>query len=80
MIALRLKQSGWLLPTARLAPESIVVHIATKSDLIQSWERVMEWLPDVADAIYDNIPKPSSKIRFGTRKRSVRNDEKWEKC
>ena len=96
-----------------LAPESILVHIATKPDLIQSWESVMEWLPDVvyecdiknllveiaertdsvkrrtgylmqgmypdaSDAIYDSIPKPSSKIRFGARKQSLRNDEKWK--
>ena len=96
-----------------LAPESILVHIATKPDLIQSWESVMEWLPDVvyecsienvleeiaertdsvkrrtgyliqgmypdaADAIYNSIPKPSSKIRFGARKQSLRNDEKWK--
>ena len=96
-----------------LAPESILVHIATKPDLIQSWESVMEWLPDVvyecdienllveiaertdsvkrrtgylmqgmypdaADAIYNSIPKPSSKIRFGARKQSIRNDEKWK--
>lgn len=96
-----------------LAPESILVHIATKPDLIHSWESVMEWIPDViyecdienllleisdrtdsvkrrtgylmqgmysdaADAIYDSIPKPSSKIRFGARKQSIRNDEKWK--
>lgn len=96
-----------------LAPESIIVHIATKPDLIQSWESVMEWLPDVvyeveltnliteisdrndsvkrrtgyllqgmypdaADAIYESIPKPASKIRFGARKKSIRNDEKWK--
>lgn len=96
-----------------LAPESIIVHIATKPDLVQSWESVMEWLPDVvfeseimnllaelsdrndsiqrrtgyllqgmypdaSDAIYDSIRRPSSKIRFGARKQSVRNDEKWK--
>ncbi len=96
-----------------LAPESILVHIATKPDLIQSWESTMEWLPDVvfeckienilteltdrtdsikrrsgyliqgmypdaADAIYECISKPPSKIRFGTRKTSIRNDEKWK--
>ena len=96
-----------------LAPESIIVHIATKPDLVQSWESVMEWLPDVvyeselknliteitdkndsvkrrtgyllqgmypdaADAIYEIVPKPESKIRFGARKQSVRNDEKWK--
>ncbi len=96
-----------------LAPESILVHIATKPDIVKSWESVMEWLPDVvyetekaailteisertdsvkrrtgyllqgmypdaADAIYDSIPKPVSKIRFGTRKQSIRNDEKWK--
>jgi len=36
-----------------LAPESIIVHIATKPDL-------------------------TSKIRFGARKQSIRNDEKWK--
>ena len=96
-----------------LAPESIIVHIATKPDLVQSWESVMEWLPDVvyeaeimnllseisdrndsikrrtgyllqgmypdaSDAIYNSIPKPTSKIRFGARKQSIRNDEKWK--
>ena len=95
-----------------LSPESIIVHIATKPDVVQSWDSVMEWLPDVvyeseiknllieisnrndsikrrtgyllqgmypaaADAIYDSIPKPSSKIRFGARNPSIRNDEKW---
>ena len=96
-----------------LAPESILVHIATKPDLIKSWESVMEWLPDVvyeteianilmeiagrtdsvkrrtgyllqgmypeaADAIYKNISKPVSKIRFGARRQAIRNDEKWK--
>ena len=96
-----------------LAPESIIVHIATKPDLVQSWESVMEWLPDVvyeseimnllteisdkndsvkrrtgyllqgmypdaSDAIYDSIPRPTSKIRFGARKQSIRNDERWK--
>ena len=96
-----------------LAPESILVHIATKPDMIQSWESVMEWLPDVvydcdinnilieiadrtdsvkrrtgyliqgmypdaSDDIFNSIPKPTSKIRFGARKQSVRNDEKWK--
>jgi hypothetical protein len=96
-----------------LAPESILVHIATKPDAIQAWGSVMEWLPDVvyeceidnllleisdrtdsvkrrtgyliqgmypvaADAIYNNISKPASKIRFGARKQSIRNDEKWK--
>lgn len=96
-----------------LAPESILVHIATKPDLVKSWESVMEWLPDVvyeseipnlleeiserndsvkrrtgyllqgmypdaADAIYNSISKPVSKIRFGSRKQSIRNDEKWK--
>lgn len=98
---------------ACLAPESIIVHIATKPDIVSSWESVMEWLPDVvyeseitnlldeisaqndsvkrrtgyllqgmypeaADAIYEAIPKPISKIRFGARKQSVRNDERWK--
>lgn len=96
-----------------LAPESIIVHLATKPDMVQSWESVMEWLPDVvydseavnllteiadrndsvkrrtgyllqgmypeaSNAIYDSIPKPISKIRFGARKPSIRNDEKWK--
>ena len=96
-----------------LAPESIIVHIAAKPDLVQSWESVMEWLPDVvyeseiknllteisdrndsikrrtgyflqgmypdaSDAIYDSIPRPTSKIRFGARKQSIRNDERWK--
>lgn len=96
-----------------LAPESLLVHIATKPDMIISWESVMEWLPDVvyemdiavlltelldrtdsikrrtgyllqgmfpdaADAIYEINPKPTSKIRFGARKQSIRNDEKWK--
>ena len=96
-----------------LAPESIVVHIATKPDLVKSWNGAMEWLPDVvyeteidkflieisdkndsirrrtgyllegmypdaADAIYNSIEKPYSKIRFGPRKQSIRNDEKWK--
>ncbi len=96
-----------------LAPESIIVQIATKPDLIQVWGSVMEWLPDVvyeseimnilteisdrndsikrrtgyllqgmypdaSDAIYDSIHRPTSKIRFGARKQSIRNDEKWK--
>ena len=96
-----------------LAPESILVHIATKPDVVQSWERTMEWLPDVvyeikiedllfeisnrnnsikrrtgyliqgmypdaAMAIYESIPEPTSKIRFGGRRKSIRNDEKWK--
>lgn len=96
-----------------LAPESILVHIATKPDIVHSWESVMEWLPEVvyeskkeiilaeidgrtdsvkrrtgyflqgmypeaADAIFDSIQKPISKIRFGSRKQAVRNDEKWK--
>ncbi len=96
-----------------LSPESIIVHIATKPDIVQSWESVMEWLPDVvyesnksniltelsgrndsikrrtgyliqgmypdaAEAIYNSISKPKSKIRFGPRKHAVRNDEKWK--
>lgn len=96
-----------------LAPESILVHIATKPEIVKSWESVMEWLPDVvyesesstilfeisekndsvkrrtgyflqgmypdaSDAIYKSIPKPTSKIRFGARNQSIRNDEKWK--
>ena len=96
-----------------LAPESILVHIATKPDIVDSWESVMEWLPDVvyeskvemilaeidgrtdsvkrrtgyflqgmypdaSNAILDVIQKPVSKIRFGPRKRALRNDEKWK--
>ena len=96
-----------------LAPESLVVHIAAKPDIITSWESAMEWLPEVvfetdistllaeladrtdsikrrpgyllqgmfpaaSDAIYELIPRPSSKIRFGARKQSIRNDEKWK--
>ena len=34
--------------------------------------------PDAAEAIYNSIPKPKSKIRFGPRKQAVRNDEKWK--
>ena len=33
-----------------LAPESILVHVATKPDVITSWESAMEWLPEV---VYD---------------------------
>ena len=96
-----------------LAPESILVQIAEKPNVIHSWESTMEWLPDViyeceidmilteitdrtdsvkrrtgymlqgmypdaADAIYASIPKPAAKIRFGARKPSLRNDEKWK--
>ena len=96
-----------------LAPESIIVHIATKPDLVESWESVMEWFPDVvyeaeisnlltelsdrndsvkrrtgyllqgmypdaSNAIFDSIPRPVSKIRFGARNHAIRNDEKWK--
>ena len=96
-----------------LAPESILVQIASKPDIVDSWESVMEWLPDVvyeskvemilaeidertdsvkrrtgyflqgmypeaSNAIFDVIQKPASKIRFGSRKQAVRNDEKWK--
>ncbi len=30
-----------------LGPESIIVHIASKPDIIRSWESAMEWIPDV---------------------------------
>lgn len=30
-----------------LAPESIIVHIASKPDIIRSWGSAMEWVPDV---------------------------------
>ncbi len=95
-----------------LVPESIIVHIASKPDIIRSWESAMEWIPDIvyetttenillelsdkndsvkrrtgyllqnmfpdaSDTIYNNISKPSSKIRFGSRESAVRNDQKW---
>ncbi len=95
-----------------LAHESIIVHIASKPDVIRSWESAMEWIPDViyettienillelsnknnsvkrrtgyllqgmypdaSEAIYESIPKPFSKIRFGGRRSAIRNDEKW---
>ncbi len=94
-----------------LAPESILVHIATKPDLIKSWDGVMEWLPDVIYDIDlnmllkelhirpDSVKKRTgyllqgmypdasmlihekiivkSKVRFGARTNSIRNDEYW---
>lgn len=95
-----------------LAPESIMVHIAFKPDIIRSWESAMEWIPDVvyetttenillelsdkndsvkrrtgyllqgmypdaSEAIYNSIPEPSSKIRFGGRESAKRNDQRW---
>lgn len=39
-----------------LAPESIIVHIASKPDIIRSWESAMEWIPDVIyEATTENI-------------------------
>lgn len=95
-----------------LAPESIVVHIASKPSSVSSWDAVLEWFPEVvfettienllfeldnrnnsvkrrtgyllqgmypeaAQSIYSSLPKPTSKIRFGGRKKAKRNDEKW---
>jgi len=95
-----------------LAPEAIIVHIASNPKIIRSWDSAMEWIPDVvyetdsdrileelstktnsvkartgyllegmypnaADAIYESFT-PVSKIRFGQREVSIRNNEKWK--
>ena len=94
-----------------LAPESVVVHMATRPAEVGSWQSASEWLvelaheldegrvleelsgrsvsvrartgyllqgmrPDVAEAIM-GLGAPTSKVRFGPRRESIRNDERW---
>ena len=34
--------------------------------------------PDASNAIYDSINRPTSRIKFGAGKQSIRNAEKWK--
>ena len=60
--------------------ENVLEEIAERTDSVKrrTGYLIQGMYPDAADAIYNSIPKPSSKIRFGARKQSLRNDEKWK--
>ena len=95
-----------------LAPESVIVDMASFPSRVSSWQSALEWLPgiayemeadrtlkelserkmsviartgyliqgmrpDIAQAIAD-VAKPASKVRFGERGKSLRNDEHWK--
>ena len=60
--------------------EVILAEIAERSDSIKrrTGYLLQGMFPDAADAIYQSIFKPSPKIRFGSRTKAIRNDEKWK--
>ena len=96
---------------AVLAPESLIVDMATFPSRVASWQSAEEWLPEVAyemnladtldelagrktsvrartgyllQGVRPDISEaimacgaPVSKVRFGPRTGSIRNDERW---
>ena len=54
-----------------LAPESIIVHLATKPQTVSSWDSTMEWIPDVVYEIdIDKLMKELSNRNDSIKRRT----------